>query len=359
MEKKDQVPLDPKFYPEFQYQSKGLIKDFLGKKKEVAQLQEVLESVLIKYNRLKNPYFLNFSHITNYANSDTSKDISYKNAAFNGTYSDLELFYQVLVRKGFTEIKEHSQLLHKLLLTTWFEAIYLGFSKEVERHKSDTLDKTLQNWIEESGAIFRKELPLFLYHLWASDQKTYQIQFNPQAESDVNCPLVNPEILTKLMATCETIYYQILVGRLDVKLTKFDPDIYVTIHHIDAMGGFEFEDFLVELFRVIGYDVKETKRTGDQGADLFVEKFGQKTVIQVKNYINNVSNAAVQQVLSAKQFYGCDNAMVITNSYFTKSAIELAEATKVQLINRDRLKSYIDEYNQFLIDDSEELNLTE
>lgn len=40
------TPLDPSFYPDFQYQSKGLIKDFLGKKKEQAQLNDLLNNVL-------------------------------------------------------------------------------------------------------------------------------------------------------------------------------------------------------------------------------------------------------------------------------------------------------------------------
>ena len=41
-----QVPLDPSFYPEFQYQTKGFIKDLLGKKREQIQLNDKLRSVL-------------------------------------------------------------------------------------------------------------------------------------------------------------------------------------------------------------------------------------------------------------------------------------------------------------------------
>ncbi|OEC52688.1 hypothetical protein A7K61_22715 [Pseudomonas sp. AP42] len=41
---------------------------------------------------------------------------------------------------------------------------------------------------------------------------------------------------------------------------------------VDAMDGFQFEAFLVEIFQTIGYDVKETKKTADQGADLFVTR---------------------------------------------------------------------------------------
>lgn len=355
-EAKDHIPLDPKFYPEFQYQSKGLIKDLIVKRKEVAQIQDTLESVLIRYKTLKNPYFINFIYINNYADKGASKEITHTNAVYDGTYSDLDLFYQTLLRKGFNELSDHPHLLHKLLLTTWFESLYIGFTKEIVRHINQTLEETLESWIEETGFVFRQELPLLLYYLWSKDRTFFSLPFNSKAEEEINTPLISHEEYKKILGYCETIYYKILVDRLDIKLTKFDPDIFVTIHHIDAMNGYEFEDFLVTLFGAIGYEVEETKRTGDQGADLFVEKFGQKTVIQAKNYINNVGNSAIQQVLSAKQFYQCDQAMVISNSYFTKSAIELATATKVLLIDREKLKKYIDEYNQALIGDTNEMD---
>jgi restriction system protein len=349
---KEHIPLDPKFYPEFQYQSKGFIKDLIVKKKEVAQIQETLEDVLAKYARLKNPYFINFVHITNYGHTKTPEEINNKWAKHNGSYSELDLFYQTLLMKGFIELKELPHLLHKLLLTTLFEATFLGFKKEIERHIKNTLELTLESWIDETGFAFRQELPLLLYYLWTKDRMMFGLPFNLIAAQDIKTPLIDPDKLQKILEQCETIYYKILVNRLDTKLTRFNPETFVTIHHIDAMDGYSFEDFLVELFREIGYEVEGTKRTGDQGADLFVQKFGQKTVIQAKNYIGSVGNSAVQQALSAKQFYQCDHAMVICNSYFTKSAMELAEAANVLLIDRDKLKMYIEDYNQALIGDA-------
>ena len=76
------------------------------------------------------------------------------------------------------------------------------------------------------------------------------------------------------------------------------------------MDGFAFEDFLVKLFTSLGYSVQTTQRTGEQGADLFAEQFGSKIVIQAKNYSGSVGNSAVQQVLGAKQFYTCDDAIL-------------------------------------------------
>ncbi|WP_251363054.1 restriction endonuclease, partial [Escherichia coli] len=52
-----------------------------------------------------------------------------------------------------------------------------------------------------------------------------------------------------------------------------------------------------------------------------------------------------------KTFYGCHEAMVVTNSYFTRSAKELAESALVRLIDRDELQKYLDDYNQKIIED--------
>ncbi len=64
---------------------------------------------------------------------------------------------------------------------------------------------------------------------------------------------------------CEHIYFDILVDRLATRLEHFNPNKFVTMYLVDAMDGFQFEDFLVEVFQTMGYDVKETKRTQDQG----------------------------------------------------------------------------------------------
>jgi HJR/Mrr/RecB family endonuclease len=42
-------------------------------------------------------------------------------------------------------------------------------------------------------------------------------------------------------------------------------------------------------------------------------------------------------VFTGMDYYGCDNAIVITNSNFTENAINLAKSLNVQLINRDKV----------------------
>ena len=117
-----------------------------------------------------------------------------------------------------------------------------------------------------------------------------------------------------------------------------------TIDDIDMMNGKEFEEFVCELYLRMGYSAEITKQTGDQGIDVIAEKKGNRIGIQAKCYAGTVGNSAVQQVVAGKLFYNCNKAVVITNNYFTTSAIELAEANEVILINRDILKDKIRDY---------------
>ncbi|MDR5020056.1 restriction endonuclease [Yersinia rochesterensis] len=342
------TPLNPSFYPEFQYQSKGVLKDLFGKKKEQSQLNQLLDNVLEKYSSFKDPYFTNFIYTSRFSYDKCSQS---NYSEDNGVYSELRLFREVLVRKGFNELEQLPMLLDKLLLTTSFNALYYGFAKEVKRHIKSTFTESLKSWIEEAGTTFRADLSLFLFYLWSNEIQFPSIEFNESAETTPGTPLVSFDKITKYLSTCESIYFDILVDRLATRLEHFNPNKFVTMYLVDAMDGFQFEDFLVEIFQTMGYDVKETKRTQDQGADLFVTRFGKNMVIQAKNYSGSVGNSAVQQVISAKTFYGCDEAMVVTNSYFTKSAKELADSAIVRLIDRDELQKYLDDYNQKIIED--------
>lgn len=343
------TPLDPSFYPDFQYQSKGFIKDLLGKKKEQAQLNDLLNNVLRKYAELKQPYFTNFIHTTRETTS-SSNEVGVPGPRMNGVYTERELFREVLIRKGFDELEGLPTLLDKLLKTTAFNSVYAGFSRELSRHIKADLAETLRSWIEEAGTTFRSDLGLFYFYLWENDVSFPGIEFNPQAASTPGVPLLPLPAFRSGLGLCEGIYFDILVRRLGSQLEHFNPNRFITMYLVDGMDGFQFEAFLVEIFQTIGFDVKETKKTADQGADLFVSRFGKNMVIQAKNYTGAVGNAAVQQAISAKAFYGCDEAMVVTNSYFTKSAVELAATAGVRLVDRVTLQGYLDDYNQKLIE---------
>lgn len=109
------------------------------------------------------------------------------------------------------------------------------------------------------------------------------------------------------------------------------------IADIDRLSGRDFEKYLEVLFEKKGYKVTRTKYIGDYGADLVFESGNNKTVIQAKRFKGKVGVKAVQEAVASKGYYGCQKAMVVTNSNFTDQAIKLAKANNVELWGRKKL----------------------
>jgi len=104
------------------------------------------------------------------------------------------------------------------------------------------------------------------------------------------------------------------------------------------MDGRDFEILVKSLLEGNGYEIpKITKASGDQGVDIITYKDGKKIAVQCKRYSSKIPNTAVQEVYSGKNYYDCQEAYVITNSYFTPSAVELARKNQVKLIDRQDL----------------------
>lgn len=76
------------------------------------------------------------------------------------------------------------------------------------------------------------------------------------------------------------------------------------------------------------------------GADVIAYKDNVKYVIQVKFYNNPVGNKAVQEVVGAIGMYNADKGVVVTNSTFTPSAVELANANNIELVNGEKIEIY-------------------
>lgn len=113
--------------------------------------------------------------------------------------------------------------------------------------------------------------------------------------------------------------------------------------YIDSLSdGWQFENYTANLFKSLGYkNVKVTSGSGDFGIDVLAENNHIKYAIQCKLYSNPVGNKAVQEAYSGKAYYKSDKAVVITNSTFTKAAIELADSLDVILIDRTELLKLI------------------
>lgn len=134
--------------------------------------------------------------------------------------------------------------------------------------------------------------------------------------------------------------------RLGGKKKKFtDKEFYqnLSIEKVDIMDGITFEQFLKRLFIYRGYQVSDTARTGDYGADLVLKRDGEVTVVQAKRYNANVGARAIQEIYSARHHYKASKMMVVSNAHFTRQAIEMAMEQYIELIDREELISIMNE----------------
>lgn len=156
--------------------------------------------------------------------------------------------------------------------------------------------------------------------------------------------MLNIQIIATIVATIVALYLFFFLLKYALKKGREAEITRHNINTIDTLTGYEFEQYLKKLFTKMGYSVKETRIVGDQGADLIISGNGLHKAVQVKRHHANIGNKAVQEVVAAVRQYKCSSGMVVTNSYFTPAAIELAKSNDIELIDRKLLQEWITKY---------------
>ncbi len=127
------------------------------------------------------------------------------------------------------------------------------------------------------------------------------------------------------------LFRRIASSRVKSALSDLQQTENIEIIEFHQMTGTQFEIFLVNFFKLTGYEVTHTGGKGDFGADLVIETEGEKIVVQAKCYSSVVRHDAVQQIVAAKAHYKASGAMVVTTSSFSSHAVSLANSNEVTL----------------------------
>lgn len=111
---------------------------------------------------------------------------------------------------------------------------------------------------------------------------------------------------------------------------------------IDAMSGYEFEEYAVYLLEKNGYSVLEhLGGAGDQGVDIIAVKDDIRYAVQCKCYGQNLDNTSVQEVCAGRTYYHCHVGAVLTNRAFTPGAADLADCNNILLWDREKLIEFL------------------
>lgn len=102
-------------------------------------------------------------------------------------------------------------------------------------------------------------------------------------------------------------------------------------------NGKNYEKYVAKRMKWHGFIfVRVSGKSGDYGADVMARTFPflRKVVVQCKHYKKPVGVEAVQEAISAREYYGAKVAIVASNNTFTRNAKKLAAKCGVELWER-------------------------
>lgn len=115
------------------------------------------------------------------------------------------------------------------------------------------------------------------------------------------------------------------------------------IHDLQYLTPNQFENYIEELFRSLGYKTKTVGGRGDGGIDVEAEKDGIVHYIQCKKFITRQV-----PVGAVRDFYGAiadkidgGKGYFITTNVFTLDAEKFAEGKPIELVDRFKLMEYV------------------
>ena len=109
-------------------------------------------------------------------------------------------------------------------------------------------------------------------------------------------------------------------------------------HDVFRMSPYDYEEYCADILNKNGWTATATKKSGDQGADVYAEKDGISVVIQCKLTNTPVGNKAVQEIISGQKYMAADYAVVVSPATYTPGARDLAKTAHVLLLDHDDLK---------------------
>ncbi len=104
------------------------------------------------------------------------------------------------------------------------------------------------------------------------------------------------------------------------------------------LDPYEYEEYVAEELRSEGFtNVDTTPKSGDYGADVLAYDGDRRVCVQCKRYAPGhlVGVKAVQEIYSAKDYYGCDDAYIYTTSDYSPAAVEMANELGVVLVRSE------------------------
>lgn len=120
------------------------------------------------------------------------------------------------------------------------------------------------------------------------------------------------------------------------------------IDNVLQLSPNDFEGFIANLYRKLGYNVIQTQATNDQGRDLILKKDGKKYLVECKKYMegNKVGRPEMQKFYAAIEHDKAVSGIMVTTSDFTDCVKfhTFVQNGKIELVDRNKLLKMIKEH---------------
>ncbi len=118
---------------------------------------------------------------------------------------------------------------------------------------------------------------------------------------------------------------------------------------ITSLTGIEFEKICKQLMQNMGFEVYQTKASGDGGIDLIAlnhQPFTEgKYIVQCKRYNGSVGEPIIRDLYGVICSERANKGILITTGYFTNNAILFAKDKNIELIDGDTLYALLTSNN--------------
>jgi len=106
----------------------------------------------------------------------------------------------------------------------------------------------------------------------------------------------------------------------------------------------EFEKWVKKyIFEKDGWEVSETKVTGDGGIDLIISKKGERSIAQCKRYRQTVGEPMLRDFYGTMMSEGVSRGYFVTTGLFSLAALKFADNKPIEMIDRRVLAEKIGE----------------
>ena len=122
----------------------------------------------------------------------------------------------------------------------------------------------------------------------------------------------------------------------------------VYLENLHHLTGVEFEKLCHILLEKMGFEVTDTKISGDGGIDLIAQNhqplLSGKYIIQCKRYTGGVGEPIIRDLYGVVTSERANKGILITTGYFTKQAESFSQGKPLELIDGVKLQELISTY---------------